>query len=232
MALAKLLPGHHLQADSKDTVKQGLALIGSMGALVLALVVTAAKQTYDTNTTTVRQLAADCLLLDRVLSTYGDQTRELRQSLRHGAQLTLTRLWPEDESTRADLTPGEARRDFEAIYHGIAALKPEDDAQQALKARALDLIAGLAQTRFRLFAQKDSMIPRPFLIVLVFWMMILFGGFGLLASRNITVLVMLSVCAASVACAIFLILEMGSPFEGMVRVSSAPLRDAVAQFGG
>jgi hypothetical protein len=232
MLLATLLPGHHLQPESKDTVKQGLALIASLTALVLALVVASAKETYDTNTTTVRQLAADGLLLDRVLSTYGDQTQELRQLLRHAAETALARLWPEDKREPVNITPGEARGDFDALYHGVAALKPEDDAQQALKARALDLVTGLAQTRFRLFAQKDSSIPRPFLIVLTFWLMILLGGFGLLSPRNGTVLVVLIVCALSVSCAIFLILELGRPFDGMMRISNAPLRDALAQLGG
>ena len=230
--MATLLPGHHLQPESKDTVKQGLALIASLTALVLALVVAAAKETYDTNTTTVRQLAADGLLLDRVLSMYGDQTRELRQSLRHAATLTLARLWPNDTGGRVNITPGESRADFEGIYQGIAALEPKDDAQRALKTRALELVTSLAQTRLRLFVQKDSSIPRPFLIVLVFWLMILLGGFGLLAPRNGTAIAMLIVCALSVSCAIFLILELGRPFDGMMRISSAPLRDALAQFGG
>jgi hypothetical protein len=230
MGVARSLPDHHLHADSRDSIKSGLGLIASLTALVLALVVAAAKETYDTNTTTVRQLATDALLLDRLLGLYGEATAEQRTALRHAAEIGLARIWPQDEYEKPKLAPGVAT-DFEHLYFGIANLKPENDAQQALKSRALDLTTGLAQTRFRLFSQKESAIPRPFLIILVFWLMVLLGGAGLLAPRNGTTVVVLFVSALSVSCALFLILELGRPFEGMMRISSLPLRDAVSQFG-
>ena len=68
--------------------------------------------------------------------------------------------------------------------------------------------------------------------MLVFWLMILFAGYGLLAPRNPTVIGVLFVCALSVTGAIFLILELAKPFEGgVVRVSSAPLHDARSHLG-
>ncbi|HVU90211.1 MAG TPA: hypothetical protein VHD36_22960 [Pirellulales bacterium] len=231
MAVARFLPDHHLHADSRDAIKGGLALIASLTALVLALVVAAAKETYDTNTTTVRQLASNGLLLDRLLELYGDATAEQRVALKHAAEVGLERIWPHDRHEKPKLTPGEAATDFEHLYFGIANLQPENDAQRALKSRALDLTTGLAQTRFRLFSQKESVIPRPFLVILVFWLMVLLGGAGLLAPRNGTTVAVLLICAFSVSCALFLILELGRPFDGLMRISSTPLREAVTQFG-
>jgi hypothetical protein len=225
------LPEHHLRSDSKDAVKQGLALIATLSALVLALLVAAAKGTYDTQTGAVRQLAAEVLLLDRVLSLYGPETDDARKLLRGGVAATLDRLWPDDNARPVDLTPGEARAEFDAFYDKVARLAPKDDARRALKARALDITTGLAQTRLRLFAQKDSSIPVPFLVVLVFWLMILMAGCGLLAPRNATVIAVLIVCALSVSCALFLILELDRPFEGVMRISSAPLREALSRLG-
>jgi hypothetical protein len=57
------------------------------------------------------------------------------------------------------------------------------------------------------------------------------ASFGLFAPSNATVVAVLLVCAWSVAGAIFLILEMDRPFEGLIQVSSAPLRNAVSHLG-
>ena len=101
----------------------------------------------------------------------------------------------------------------------------------ASKARALDISNDLEKTRLRLFAQKESSIPLPFLVVLVFWLTIIFVSFGLFAPANATVVFTLFVCALSVSGAIFLILELDRPFGGLIQVSSAPLRDALVQLG-
>jgi hypothetical protein len=232
MAVARALPEHHLKPDSKEAIKYGLTLIATLAALVLGLLIAAAKGTYDTQTTAVRQLSADALLLDRILALYGKETGEARELLRRAVASALDRLWPGDSTRPANLAPGgEARADMEAFYEKVAGLTPKNEAQRALKARALDVTAGLAQTRFRLFAQKDSSIPVPFLVVLVFWLMVLLGGAGLLAPRNATVVGVLLICALSVSSALFLILELDRPFEGILLVPSAPLREVLARLG-
>ena len=66
-------------------------------------------------------------------------------------------------------------------------------------------------------------------MVLVFWLTIIFGSFGLFAPRNATVVAMLFLCALSVSGAIFLILELDQPFDGLLQISSAPMRDALAR---
>ncbi|HEY4308373.1 MAG TPA: hypothetical protein VGN12_02875 [Pirellulales bacterium] len=231
MIVARSLPLHHLLPDSRDSIKGGLGLIASLTALVLALVVAAAKETYDTNTATVRQMAADGLLLDRLLSLYGDGTIEERHALRRTAETALHRIWPDDIDEETSIAPKAAQGDFEALYFGIAQLNPENDGQRAIKSRALDVTTGLAQTRFRLFSQKESSIPRPFLVILVFWLMVLLGGAGLLAPRNATTVIVLLVSALSVSCALFLVLELAHPFDGMMRISNLPLREAMAEFG-
>jgi hypothetical protein len=231
MALARVLPEHHLKPDSKEAIKYGLTLIATLAALVLGLLVAAAKGTYDTQTGAVRQMSADVLLLDRALALYGPETKEARDLLHRAVDSILDRLWPGDGARPADLAPGEMRADIGAFYDKVSGLTPQNDAQRSLKARALDTTASIAQTRLRLFAQKDGSIPVPFLVVLVFWLMVLLGGAGLLAPRNVTVVGVLIVCALSVSCALFLILELDRPFEGIMRVPSAPLREALARLG-
>jgi hypothetical protein len=67
--------------------------------------------------------------------------------------------------------------------------------------------------------------------MLVFWLSVIFASFGLLAPRNATVIATLFVCGVSVSSAIFLILELNRSFEGLLQISSAPLRDALVHLG-
>jgi hypothetical protein len=59
----------------------------------------------------------------------------------------------------------------------------------------------------------------------------LFVEFGLFAGINATVIVALMIGALSVSSAIFLILELSRPYLGLMRISGAPLRNALAQIG-
>jgi hypothetical protein len=229
MIMGRVLPEAHLRPDSKDAVKQGLAMIATLAALVLGLLVAAAKGSYEAQSAAIKQFSADVLLLDRVLARYGPETKEERDLLRRGVTLVLNRLWPDNGGQTANLSPGEARVEGEALYEKLAKLSPENDFQRFLKPQALDILKELEKTRLRLFAQKESSIPLIFLVVLVFWLTILFAGLGLLAPRNATVMAVLFVCALSVSGAIFLILELDRPFEGIMRVPSAPLQGALSR---
>jgi hypothetical protein len=175
-------------------------------------------------------MAANVLLLDRALGKYGPETKEARELLRTNVAVMLEHIWPEHGGA-ANLTPGAARPEVERFYDTVAELVPKTEAQKTLRARALDLTAEVTQTRLRLYVQRQSAIPVPFLVVLVFWLIILFAGIGLLAPRNGTVVAVLFVCTLSVSGALFLILELDRPFEGIMRVSSQPLQDVLALLG-
>ena len=99
------------------------------------------------------------------------------------------------------------------------------------KRQAMKRLVDLAQTRWLLFEQSGSSIPIPFLVVLVFWLTILFGSFGLLAPRNLTVIAILFFSALSVSGALFLILELDQPFQGLIQISGTPVGKALAQLG-
>jgi hypothetical protein len=208
MSLGRALPAGHLSSESKDVVKLGLGVIATLTALVLGLLVASAKGTFDTQSSSVKQLSANVVLLDRLLARYGSQTEGARALLRRVVTIVLESLWPEDASREATLTAGAATTEMEAFYDRIGELAPKTDAQRVIKGRSLDLATELAQTRLRLAAQKDSSIPLPFLVVLGFWLVVLFAGYGLLAPRNATVVVVLVVCALSISAALFLILEL------------------------
>lgn len=223
------LPGHHLTPDSRSIVNLAIGLIGTMAALVLSLLISSAKSSYDTRAAEITQMSANVVLLDRVLAHYGPETKEARDALRGAVALTLDRVWPDDRSQSAMLAPPGGS---EALYDRIQALAPRNDAQRSLQSQALAISTNLGHTRWMLVAQSGSSIPKPFLVVLVLWLVVILLSFGLFAPpKNATVIAALFVCALSFSSAIFLILELDEPFQGFIRISSAPLRGALAQLG-
>jgi hypothetical protein len=230
MWLRSVLPAHHLDAESKDTVKVGVGLIATMTALVLGLVTSSAKSSFDAVDTAVKQSATEVLAIDRALARYGPETSEIRKGLRRAVEARIDMIWPQDSSKPAVLDPTRAgtMSRTEGIADAIRDLKPRVDSQRMLQARALDLAEAMLQARWIVFEGTGAPIPVPFLAILVFWLTITFASFGLFASRNATVVTVLFVCALSVGSAVFLVLEMDGPFAGLIKVSADPLRYALA----
>jgi Protein of unknown function (DUF4239) len=229
MFIRTILPAHHLSPESKDVVKVAMGLIGTMGALLLGLLVASAKNTYDTEKTAFTQMSSKIIFLDRVMAHYGPETKESRDLLRRAVVRVLNQIWPQDSSRPAELDPTAAGA--EVIIDKMQALAPQNDAQRALKGQALSIIADLGQTRWLMFEQSGGSVSMALVVVVVFWLTILFVSFGLYAPPNTTVIAALFVCALSVSGALFLILELDHPFEGLIQIPSTPLRNALAHLG-
>jgi hypothetical protein len=226
MALRAILPAHHLSAESRSTVTLGIGLVVTMTALVLGLVTASAKASLDALDTAIKHSAADTLVLDQALARYGADTHEIRQAIKDLVARRISMVWPQDSSRPVRLDAPETRPAIEGIVDRIRDLSPQTEAQRRLQSRALDLAEGLLQTRWMVLSSFGPSVPVPFLVVLLIWLTIAFATFGLFAPRNGTVIAVLCVCALSVAIAIFLILEMDSPFDGLIKVSADPLRYA------
>jgi hypothetical protein len=229
MSLGRTLPPPHLSAESKDAVKVGMGLVGTMAALVLGLLVASAKGSYDTQNVELTQLSANVVLLDRMLAHYGPETKEPRDLLRGAVVRLLDRLWSKNRSGPSHLDPSSTGS--ELFYDKIQQLSPRDDTQRSLKGQALSIAVGLAQTRWLMYEQGASSVSMPLLVALVFWLTISFVSFGVFAPRNAICVASLFVAALSVSGAILLILEMYNPYQGLIQISGAPLRAALAHLG-
>ncbi|HEX4588616.1 MAG TPA: hypothetical protein VH120_01725, partial [Gemmataceae bacterium] len=196
MALRALLPEHHTSQDSKDAVKLGMCLVGTMSALVLGLLIASAKSSFDAQRNGVSQLSANVILLDRILAHYGPAAKDCRDQLRQNVTTLIDGLWPVDHDHEGLIGPSA---DAESLYERIQGLSPQTDAQRSLQASALKTGVDIAQARWLLFAQAGSSIPVPFLVVLVFWLSLLFASFSLFARPNTTVFTALLLSALSVA---------------------------------
>ncbi len=230
--LRRVLPEGHLNNDSKDVVKLGMGLLATMSALVLGLLIATAKSQYDAQRDGLDQISAKFILVDAALAQYGPEAAGARGLLRRTVKSALDRIWPLDSSQTSSLTASDTTAEGRAIYDLVQKLSPQNDMQRRLQSELLQLLQELGQTRWLLVAHQESgAIPLPFLTILIFWLTVLFASFGLLSPPNATVVGVLFVCAVSVSAAIFLILELGRPFEGPLQLSSAPMRDAFARIG-
>jgi len=226
--LRRVIPEEHLTADSRDTIKLAMGLVATMAALVLGLLVSSVKGSYDTERSEVIQMAAKVAFLDRVLAIYGPEAAEARTRFHEAVKEAVMAMWPREASGSAQLAPNP--KPGNAVYAAVKDLSPHDDMQRKLKDQATTIATDLGQLRSLLVAQSVPSISTPMLIILVSWLVVIFLGFSVLAPPNATVMFALMVSALAVSGAIFLILELDQPFDGLIRISSEPMLNAMQQF--
>jgi hypothetical protein len=226
IALRKVLPEQHLTPETKSVVTLGMGMVATMAALVLGLMVASAQGVYQQQRDELMDVSSKIVVLDHLLAHYGPETRETRDLLRNTVARAINQFWPQGNA--AELTP---RAEAEGLYTKILELVPKDDTQRTLKDQALSTALDLLRTRWLVHEQETASVSTPLLIVVVFWLTIIFLSFGLFAPSNGLVISTLFVCSLSVSGAIFLVLELYRPFEGLVQLSSAPIRNALAQLG-
>ncbi|MGB6174814.1 MAG: hypothetical protein WBF43_00385 [Methylocella sp.] len=231
MVPRKKLPDDHLSDDSKDVIKFVMGLIATMAALVLGLLIVSANSSYETQSGVLRQVSATIVELDGMLAQYGPEASESRDRLRVAVSAAVDKIWSKDGLRLGQLAPAPIHAEAAGFHDSIAKLSPNTEAQHFIQKRALEISGAIRQTRALMLEQINSSIPWPFLTVLVFWISMLFVGFGIVARANATVIVALLIGAVSVSSAVFLILELNYPYLGLMRISGAPLRDELAQIG-
>jgi len=221
------LPAHHRDADSRDVVKLVMGLIATIAALVLSLLIATAHTSYETQQSEVQALGLRIGQIDDLLAHYGPEAGEARSVLRQLVAGQLARIWPDDGAATVNLRAPIEREAGARFAQMVADLPATTEAQHFIKGRVLQLLVAIGDTRGLLYEQAGGSLAWPFFVVLIFWLVVLFLGFGYLTRPNATVVLSLFVGALSVAGAIFLILEMDRPYSGLMRISSAPVRGAL-----
>lgn len=223
------LPHHHQSADTKEAVRILMGVVATMAALVLGLLVASTKGAYDNQKSQITQLSAKIVFLDRVLAIYGAETAETRVLLKRSAEDMVTHTWSSQPSRPAELAPSAASG--AELYASIERLAPQNEMQRTLKSQAIQLATDLGQARWLLFEESGTSISLPFLIIVLAWFAIIFVSVGLFAPTNSAVIVAMILAALSASSAIFLILELDMPFDGLIQISSEPMRNALRHLG-
>jgi len=224
---ARRLPEHHLSSETRTAVSVSAAIVGTLSALVIGLMISTANSSFSTRSNEVTAISVDLVRMNRMMQRYGPEADDVRAKLRIYAAAKTQELFP------ASGAPPQASestvRMMESTQDAILALAPTDETHRWLRLQALTLSDNLLQARWLLSEQGGSGIPLPFLILLIFWLTIVFASFGLFAPLNTTAVAVLFICALAVSGGITMILELNSPFSGLVRISAEPMRQALAQ---
>src|SRR5271156_718671 len=171
MSLRGAMPQNHLSDDSKDSVKLGMGLVATMCALVLGLLIASAKTYYDTQNAELTEISAKIVLLDRALAHYGPEANDTRAVLKSVVEVLLARVHRgssrgSSRGLQLDLTSTSA----ENLFEKTQALSPKDDRQRLIQSQALNLELAIGQTRWLMFAQASTQVPKPLVVILIFWL--------------------------------------------------------------
>jgi hypothetical protein len=214
----------------------------TFAALVLGLLTTSVKASFDTVAKDLRAFAVELIELDQSLREYGSQADAVRGLLRSYTAAVIASTWTAEPKPPGDYYPKQlplplldvhlerpAPEEMARVELEIRQLQLQDAMHRKLVADSLSQFERLMEKRWTLIEESQSSIPMPFYFVLVFWLVIVFASFGLSAPRNALSYITILLGALSIASVIFAILELDTPFHGIIIVSSQPMRDALVQ---
>jgi Protein of unknown function (DUF4239) len=225
MILRNRLPKLQLDA-AKEVVRLGAGFLATLSAVLISLMITSAKSSYDTQDTQFRTLVAYLVETDQLLVQYGPETTQIRLLMRQALPAAIDRIWREERSASQD-SAFTAASLAEQIGSAIATLAPADDAHRALKHRIEEASAEIARIRLLMFAGGGAAIPTPFLLVLIFWLAVVFASYSLFVEPSKTVIAALLVFALSISSALFLVADLSQPFVGLMQLPKEQLRRAL-----
>ena len=230
--IQRLLPEHHFSSEYKDAAKLGAGLVATLAALILGLLISSTKGTFDQISSLMNQVAANYVHLDRLLCDYGPETAPIRKELHTALETKIRELWPEDSKEPLPrAASSEARSKFEQMATETTALKPANALQTRIQGNALQLEDDLLHERWMIQVVSQGGVPPLLLLIPVIWISFLTFLYALFSPRNLTVITVLLCCSVSIAGAIFLIDEMATPLDGAIKVSSASLHLVLDNLG-
>jgi hypothetical protein len=201
-----------------------MAVVGTLSALVIGLMISTASTAFNERTNAIEALAVDIVKLDRALLRFGPDATSIRKELRDYARAKAEEL--SRPPKLGDLSISKLVN-LEAINDQVAALRPQDARGHQIQTQALQLLGAISDARWLLVEKSGVTMPAPFLLLVIFWLTLLFASFGLFAPNNGTVVAILFLCAMAISGGIFMILELGAPTRGLVRASVDPLHYAL-----
>jgi uncharacterized protein DUF4239 len=224
MVLKRTLPADLLEGGSKEAIRLGTGFLSTLAALVIGLMIASAKNSYDTQNTNIRQLGANVVLVDQMLFKYGPETKPARTLLRELISAAASRIWQENAERNRHGSTFVVSGTADQFYNLVEGLTPANDEQTSLKSRIVQATTEIGRTRILVFTQSDNAIPAPFFIVLTFWLVVIFASFSVFAEPSPIVIASIVVFAFSVSSALFLIVDLSQPFDGLMQVSNHHLQ--------
>lgn len=222
------LPSEYRSKETTDIVRLGIGVVATTAALVLSLLISSVKTSFDRVTQDVQGFATELILLDRSLRAYdGSGAADARALLVRYAQRALDNTWPDGRGA-AVVDDQLAGALLDQAEKAVLALPP-DPRHPGVVDRAATEMHSVVQRRWTIIEESSPAIPPVLLTALVLWLGLIFASFGYNAPRNRLVVAVLLLCAGAVSGALFLVLEMDTPFNGLIAVPNASVQEALAQ---
>ena len=231
MLIQRLLPEQHMTSGSRDMIGAVMGLITLLLALVLGTLVGSAYGFFAIQKSNVETLGARSIALDMALEQYGPEAAPIREGLRKAIERAHDTIWGGHADAKS-LAVKAYLPGFKQLNASISALAPKTPAQTQLLPTIGANAAIIEQTRLLMSLQLASPVSWPLLTIVVSWAMLLFCGFGVLSRLNATSIAAVAIGAFAVASAVFLILELNSPFNGMFLIPGASVEETMQSIGG
>jgi hypothetical protein len=135
--LARRLPGQHLSSASRTAVSVSMAVVGTLTALVMGLLISNASSSFAARTDAIHALAIDIIRLDRSLQHYGPEAHSIRETLQSYAQAKIQALGDQSDVSGLDLSSLEK---FEAMNSQMLELQPSNGRERQILAQTIRLI--------------------------------------------------------------------------------------------
>ena len=228
MVIKRALPEDRLGSSEKEVARLVTGLMTTTAAIVLGMLVSSAKSSYDARMNEVAAISSEVVMIDQKLARYGAETGGHPLQAPSACGGWRRRVWAAKKA-QVDLKPSEAGG---GLTYELEHLAPKNDAQAGAKAQAQQLVLELQETQWLLFLKsQQSGVPLPLLLVLVSWLTLIYCSFGLFARPSSTTVVILIFGALATSTAIFIILELYTPFRGALAISPRPILESLTQMG-
>ena len=231
------LSEHHRSRETMELIRLVVAMLVTFTALVLGMLTTSVKSSFDKADSGMKGFAAELIQLDESLRQYGGEAASAREQLRNYTAAVIASIWFEEVTPPSNYYPkGLPHGMSESLALGdklnqvglmIRQLEPQDAMHRQLVADCIQRFNRVTERRWQLIEDAGGVISVPFASVVILWLAIVFASFGLNAPRNALVCVTISIAAVSIASVIYLILDLDSPFTGVIAVSSHAMRGAL-----
>jgi hypothetical protein len=222
LILQRSLPEKYTSGGPRDMIGAVVGLLTLLSALVLGLLIWTAYGTYSVQKAAVQTLAANVLQLDLALEDYGPETAAARTQIKQRVAKTIDQIWGRRESDKALVALNFAAA-IDVLHNSDKSLDtfhPSTDDQKQALARARQIAATIGQARLQMAFALTDPVSYPLVIIVVSWAVFLFCGFGLLSKHNPMSFVAVAVGAMAVSTAMYLIMDLSSPYSGLFRASS------------
>ena len=197
---------------------------------MLGLQTTSVKSAFDTAEHDRATYAAQLTLLDQCMRNYGPGCELVRRHLQSFTAAAIASNWRSEAAplgvSYPDVSWEGARSVLTDLMNHIGLeirqLNPPDQLHEKVAADCFDQFKDVVRARSSIIEEPYSSIARPFLRMLVFWLMVIFACFGLRAPASPLVLIVIALSAISLSSTMFIILDMDMPYEGLFKFPARP----------